>query len=402
MPPKALGLGAHVADLARIPDAKARTELAGEALRLSEDDRDYSRDELRRKMRKTFMLDLASAPFDITDEKLFAKAGSCSTCPKRSGQQRELFDEVADKHDLCLDRGCYRTKVDAWWARETKSARESGTRILTKAEIKQAIHYGHLTYNAPFVATDTELNRMIDTSSKRTLATALKKDPPTRCLARTDDGQVFELYDRKEVAKKLKAVGLINKATATRTAAGSRSISPSEKARETRERRERKIYNMTTERAISAVVKKAEKPLASNSRLLEPLAMLLCSGRAATEVAKARALGKREDLEKEIRKLEKAKGAGPKLRGIVFELALRDAIASGYGRLTADVKAALKAWRVDVNKIEKTVKAELAAKDKAKKAKARKKTGAAKKKAATKKKAPATMWKAAKAKARKK
>lgn len=68
---------------------------------------------------------------------------------------------------------------------------------------------------------------------------------------------------------------------------------------------------------------------------------------------------------------------------------VRDALDWG-GALSTGVKSALKRWKVDVNKLEKQVKAELAAKGKPKKAKSRKKTGAAKKKAAVKPKRIAT------------
>lgn len=66
---------------------------------------------------------LHGAPFKLDDETLVPAAGSCVMCPKRSGCQPLLFDELdaggkkgrkADAgQDRCLDRKCYDGKVAA-------------------------------------------------------------------------------------------------------------------------------------------------------------------------------------------------------------------------------------------------------------------------------------------------
>lgn len=60
-------------------------------------------------------VDLKRAPFDITDAKLVAKAGPCTTCPKRTGASPLLFKEFADRKqpDICTDTICFHTKADA-------------------------------------------------------------------------------------------------------------------------------------------------------------------------------------------------------------------------------------------------------------------------------------------------
>ncbi|MGE3527914.1 MAG: ParB/RepB/Spo0J family partition protein [Methyloceanibacter sp.] len=52
---------------------------------------------------------LRHAPFDIEDAGL--PGGACSACPKRASTQRELFGEL--HHDRCLDRSCWRSKIEA-------------------------------------------------------------------------------------------------------------------------------------------------------------------------------------------------------------------------------------------------------------------------------------------------
>lgn len=54
-------------------------------------------------------LSLAAAPFSREDPTLYPVAGSCTTCPRRSGHNTSLFCDV--QGDQCLDAPCYQTKV---------------------------------------------------------------------------------------------------------------------------------------------------------------------------------------------------------------------------------------------------------------------------------------------------
>jgi ParB family transcriptional regulator, chromosome partitioning protein len=58
------------------------------------------------------MMDLKSAQFDILDAELVPKAGACPECPKRTGYQPSLFNEIKGK-DLCTDRVCFAAKKAA-------------------------------------------------------------------------------------------------------------------------------------------------------------------------------------------------------------------------------------------------------------------------------------------------
>lgn len=57
------------------------------------------------------MLDLSKAPFDTSSTELVKKAGACLVCPKRTGFDKALFDDVK-KGDFCLDAVCFNGKVD--------------------------------------------------------------------------------------------------------------------------------------------------------------------------------------------------------------------------------------------------------------------------------------------------
>jgi len=58
------------------------------------------------------LLQLASVAFDKQDETLVPAAGSCVNCPKRTGFNKLLFGDIAQK-DSCSDPTCFRAKLDA-------------------------------------------------------------------------------------------------------------------------------------------------------------------------------------------------------------------------------------------------------------------------------------------------
>lgn len=114
-----MSLGAAIA-IARVP-AKLQIEVI-----------DHLQPEWRRKeghvinaifaqatIRDHFMLILVDAPFDGADPELVKKAGACTACPKRSGNQPELFADLQGD-DLCTDPSCLKSKCDAVWKRIKK------------------------------------------------------------------------------------------------------------------------------------------------------------------------------------------------------------------------------------------------------------------------------------------
>lgn len=83
-----------------------------------------------------YMLKLGSAVFKITDETLVPAAGSCRTCPKRSGANPQLFDDVAHA-DTCTDPTCFNVKKTAHYDRIKAEAEERGQTVITGKEAKE-------------------------------------------------------------------------------------------------------------------------------------------------------------------------------------------------------------------------------------------------------------------------
>ena len=80
---------------------------------------------LREWIEREILLDITNAPFNAEDATLLPAAGSCSACPKRTGNNPLLFPEIRHK-SICTDRACYRAKVEAFVQIRVKPLEESG------------------------------------------------------------------------------------------------------------------------------------------------------------------------------------------------------------------------------------------------------------------------------------
>lgn len=79
------------------------------------------------------MLRLERATFSIVDATLVPEAGSCAECPKRTGNDRDLFADV-DAPDLCTDTACFHGKEQAHNEQLVTKARASGMEVIEGEE----------------------------------------------------------------------------------------------------------------------------------------------------------------------------------------------------------------------------------------------------------------------------
>lgn len=106
-------------------------------------------------IQQEFMTDLDRAPFKIKDAALLPKAGSCTDCTKRTGNQPELFGDVSSK-DVCTDTVCFAMKKTAHiMGLEVKpiTASENGANDAKKQakmelEVKQTAAFRTALFNA--------------------------------------------------------------------------------------------------------------------------------------------------------------------------------------------------------------------------------------------------------------
>jgi ParB/RepB/Spo0J family partition protein len=78
---------------------------------------------------EAFHLVLAHAVFDIESEDLVAGAGSCTACPKRSGNQGDIFGDQTEP-DSCTDTACFQSKREAHALRLRQSLAKQGYKVI--------------------------------------------------------------------------------------------------------------------------------------------------------------------------------------------------------------------------------------------------------------------------------
>lgn len=182
--------------LARLPNPELQTEALGE-VGGSEYDRCMAASEAAKLIEEKFLLRLDKSGFSTTDATLVPKAGACSECPKRTGQQRELFPDAA-RDDLCLDPKCFRGKLDAVFKLRVKDAKKAGQDVLDPKAFAKATSYSGTHRKLD----DTEYIG----NKSRTLKALFGKDLPPLTLAQDPEtGRVVELVARADVERALRA-----------------------------------------------------------------------------------------------------------------------------------------------------------------------------------------------------
>jgi ParB family chromosome partitioning protein len=74
-------------------------------------------------------LDLHAAPFSKSDQDLIPAAGSCAMCPKRTGFTPQLFPDISKK-DTCTDPTCYQMKLQAHIIRKKHDLEIEGEKLI--------------------------------------------------------------------------------------------------------------------------------------------------------------------------------------------------------------------------------------------------------------------------------
>ncbi len=90
----------------------------------------WSVNHLREHIEEELMCILDAVAFDKKDPMLVNKAGACTVCPKRSGFNKELFNDITTK-DRCMDPACFHAKVEAHLSRVRAQAKANGTALVS-------------------------------------------------------------------------------------------------------------------------------------------------------------------------------------------------------------------------------------------------------------------------------
>lgn len=194
---------AHALLVARLPSSKAQAEATkrlaggtkGEGTR-------WSYRQAIDLIQHEFMVRLAEASFDPKDATLLPAAGACTTCPKRIGNQRELFPEIKAA-DVCTEASCFKKKADAAWSIRKAAAKDQGLEVLEGEKAKEAYYFG--SARAGWIGLD---ERCWQDSRSRKWRDVLGKHAPPPALVRTEDGRVVELLRARDANAAAKQKGL--------------------------------------------------------------------------------------------------------------------------------------------------------------------------------------------------
>ena len=89
-------------------------------------------------LKENYTLTLSGAPFDTKDESLCG--GSCAKCPKRTGNEPELFADIKSA-DVCTDPDCFKKKSESSWESKAEKFKKAGYTILPLSKCR-SLFYG--------------------------------------------------------------------------------------------------------------------------------------------------------------------------------------------------------------------------------------------------------------------
>lgn len=155
-------------------------------------------------IRRDYMTNLSDAGFPTEDATLVTRAGACGPCPKRTGNQAELFDDVKSGN-VCTDPACFKSKREANAARVIAKAAESGQTVITGKDAKKIIPYGHGNVSGGFAKLT---DKCYDDKKQRTYAQLLGKDFQPTLVQDPDSGVLIKVAPPAAVKEALKSAGV--------------------------------------------------------------------------------------------------------------------------------------------------------------------------------------------------
>jgi ParB/RepB/Spo0J family partition protein len=194
-------------------------------------------EEVRDLVQRDYMLRLSSAPFPTSDPDLVPEAGPCGTCPKRTGNQQALFEDVKSP-DVCTDPRCFSAKRDASWGKEAAEHQAAGGKVIEGAAAAKALAATHSHNSATVQLAGTCMADPKYRTWGQLLGKSLLKSDIV--LVRDEQLQVHGLVNRELALERIGAKHEWAKKALTSGGAGSSSLSDSDAARRKKAEAERR------------------------------------------------------------------------------------------------------------------------------------------------------------------
>lgn len=347
--------------LARIPSPKLQAEALKDVSGGRWNDDPMSHQRAVEHIQERYMLRLDSAPFDRADAKLLPAAGPCTTCPKRTGNQPELFSDVKSA-DVCTEPTCFQKKVDAWGQKRLEELKEKGAKVVAGQEAKKMFPSwcsgdDIQAESAGYVSLDQQC---YEDRKHRTYRQIIKDpDAPIAVAVHPKSGKVFELLPVKWAKSALRKAGVKNAYSSQRSSSPGRS-----KAEIEREKNKRAIEDKTRECFVAAIVAAAEK-MGPSTKFLRAVAQDLARNADVEQLVERRGLvpglkdGKRARTAgmSNIYRLADTLIAGlndAQLCGVIMEFAAWD---SSWNLKSPEAKETAAAFGVDLQQCARDAKA---------------------------------------------
>jgi ParB/RepB/Spo0J family partition protein len=295
-------------------------------------------------MQQNYMLRLDQAPFKTADEKLLPKAGPCGPCPKRTGNQVDLFPDVKSA-DTCTDPQCFSAKKAAHMEQQRKAAEARGLTVISGKQAKELFPYQHSSRPSGYVLADDQCYAV---SQPAKFSKLLGKDaPPVTVIENPHTGALIEAWPEAEVNKILRAKKIIKPAKKPK-ASKAKSAAPTVN-----------VDEVINQRLFMAVRPKFTSLDVSELREVAK-AYVECTDGADDAVLCKLWGWKDKDanyfaIEKKISALGEAE-----ISRLLFDLMILDELEYSNHK-PEKLLAAAKRYKVDVDKIKTEVKAELKA-----------------------------------------
>lgn len=332
-------------------------------------------------LRRRYMLRLELATFELADTKLVPKAGACTTCSYRTGNQRELFAEVSSA-DVCTNPPCFEAKTRSAWEAKAAAAQAAGLKVVEKAKTERmfaSVDGRTVSGTSPYVDPKDQVPRdLVPMGAKAPTWEKLlgKKIDAPMVLVQDQTGAARELIDKAAAVKLLRAAGKIDKPERPRAGAGT-----DWKAQSARHEQERNIRERAHQQLVRAGLDKLAGTVDAKKELAQWKWIVRVVAQDLPELAQE-LLGVKEpeDLE---RKVDGAVRARVYLFGALFAefaesvwsaprehsplLAAVKLLGLDYEKAMAEAEAAVEVAQVAEQKVDESKAAKANAKAKAKK-----------------------------------
>lgn len=302
-------------------------------------------------MRENYTTDLRGVAFDRKDPLLVPDAGPCTTCPKRSGNNPDLFE--TKRADVCEDVTCFKAKLDAHWDLERQRAQRAGKKALTLTDGKKIFKNGTPSFDSPWVELDapcpsdskkrTWREVLGDEAIKDAAAAVTDAGEPLVHVAPDATGRAHDLMKRDDALLLAKEKEL---KWAKREAEQQEESKPASKEKvasdELEDRILRAVEDDVIARAVAAVEKEGESAPA-----LRMIAFGLADRGYPAEVIARRGMDNERDLTAFIER-----ATLHPLRGLIFELAVSEWVR-GHRGFSDELHVLAKAFKINLDAVEK-------------------------------------------------